>query len=438
MVNAPRRLAAAIVASVLAALSLSPAGVEAQTVTDPDFKLKTVASLDFPVGMQFTPSGTRLFVNERDGRIRIIKNGKLLSAPFATVNTTTSGEGGLLGLALHPSFEKGQPWVYAFYTHASGDYDLVERFKASGDKSVQRDVVFTNMPASGYHHGGSVAFGADGKLYISNGESHDTSKAQNPNVLGGKIYRLNADGSIPSDNPFGAGNPTYALGLRNPFGMTVDPTGGRIWVTENGPSEDDEVNLIVKGGNYGWPKVTGSDGSGGYRDPVLNYQSIIVPTMMAFGGSALPKAYRGNLFFGTYGQQVVHRVKLTASRTSVSSDTIFIRPNQGVVGMTMGPDGLYYTTATKVVRAYVPAAPAPAPAPTTPKPIPKKTTPSPTPSTPTPTPSVTPTPTVTTPPPLAAPAPSGSRGPWIAMGIALAIIAGVAIPIYLRSRRATS
>lgn len=409
---------------------LPPAGAPAQTVTDPDFKLKTVATLDFPVGLQFTPSGTRLFVNERDGRIRIIKNGTLLAKPFATVNTTTSGEGGLLGLALHPSFEKGQPWVYVFYTYTSGGqlFDRVERFKASGDVSVDRDVVFDAMPASQYHHGGSVAFGADGKLYVSNGEEHDSSKAQDPSVLGGKVYRLNADGSIPSDNPF-SGEPTFAYGLRNPFGMTVDPNGGRIWVTENGPNEDDEVNLIVKGGNYGWPKVTGPDGSGGYRDPVLNYQNIIVPTMMAFGGSALPSAYRGNLFFGTYGQQAIHRVKLTASRTSASSDTIFIKPGDGVVGMTMGPDGLYYTTPTKVVRAYVPAAPAPAPVPTTPKPTPKKPTPKPTPS-PTPTPTPTPTPSSPTPTAssLAAPAQpaDGSSFPWLWLGIGVAVLGAFA------------
>ncbi|MEX2554187.1 MAG: PQQ-dependent sugar dehydrogenase [Actinomycetota bacterium] len=429
-VGAVRRLFAAIALAALGVASLLPIDAEAQTVADPDFKLKTVASLDFPVGMQFTPSGTLLFVNEREGRIRIIKNGKLLSQPFAIVNTTTSGEGGLLGLALHPSFETGQPWVYVFYTYTSDGqmFDRVERFRASGDKTVQRQIVFDAMPASQYHHGGSLAFGADGKLYVSNGEEHDSNKAQDPTVLGGKVYRLNADGSIPSDNPF-SGEPTFAYGLRNPFGMTVDPTGGRIWVTENGPSEDDEVNLIVKGGNYGWPKVTGSDGSGGYRDPVLNYQNIVVPTMMAFGGSALPKAYRGNLFFGTYGQQTIHRVKLTASRTGASSDTIFIRPNQGVVGMTMGPDGLYYTTPTKVVRAYVPAAPAPAPVQTTPKPTPKPTptktpTPTPTPtSTPTPTPTPTPTSSETRSPIAAEPLPASARLPWLLVGAGAGLVA---------------
>jgi glucose/arabinose dehydrogenase len=406
---------------------------QAQTVADSDFKLKTVATLGFPIGMQFTPSGTRLFVNERGGRIRIIKNGKLLSAPFATVDTTTSGEGGLLGLALHPSFEQGQPWVYVFYTYTSGGqtFDRVERFKASGDKSVQRDVVFDNMPASGYHHGGSVAFGADGKLYVSNGEGHDTNKAQNPNVLGGKIYRLNPDGSIPADNPFGGANPTYAYGLRNPFGMTVDPTGGRIWVTENGPSQDDEINRIVAKGNYGWPNDTGPNSNPDYIDPVRTYKDIIVPTMMAFGGNALPKAYRGNLFFGTYGQDSIHRVVLNSSRTGATSDTIFISPGQRVIGMTMGPDGLYYTTSNKVVRAYVPAAPAPAP--TTPKPAPKKTSPSPTP-TPTPaTPSPTPTPSETASALAAPPEPAGSSNRWLWVGIGVAALAGVAIPIYLRN-----
>ena len=223
---------------------------------------------------------------------------------------------------------------------------------------MQRDVVFTNMPASGYHHGGSVAFGADGKLYISNGESHDTSKAQNPNVLGGKIYRLNADGSIPSDNPFGAGNPTFALGLRNPFGMTVDPNGGRIWVTENGPSQDDEVNLIVRGGNYGWPKVTGRTGAAVSAIRSATYQNIIVPTMMAFGGNRSAE--------GVSRKPVLRNLRPAIDppdqtdgepHQRVQRHRFSSRPNEGVVGMTMGPDGLYYSTPTKVVRAYVPAAP---------------------------------------------------------------------------------
>ncbi|MGH2784248.1 MAG: PQQ-dependent sugar dehydrogenase [Actinomycetota bacterium] len=432
-----RRIAAVALATGVM-LAMHPAA-PAQTVSDPDFKLKTIASLDFPVGMQFTPSGTRLFVNEREGRIRIIKNGKLLATPFATVNTTTSGEGGLLGLALHPSFENGHPWVYVFYTYTSGGqmFDRVERFRAAGDISSSRQSVFDAMPASQYHHGGSLAFGADGKLYVSNGEEHDSNKAQDPTVLGGKVYRLNADGSIPSDNPF-PGEPTFAYGLRNPFGMTVDPTGGRIWVTENGPSEDDEVNLIVRGGNYGWPDVTGPDGSGGFRDPVLNYQSIIVPTMMAFGGNALPKAYRGNLFFGTFGQQVIHRVKLNSARTGATSDSIFIRPGQSVIGMTMGPDGLYYTTPTKVVRAYVPAAPAPAPAPTTPKPTPKATpkpTPSPTPS-PTSSPTPSPTPSPSSPSAIAAPAAAGSSFPWLWLAMGIAVLGGFATVFALKRNAA--
>ena len=420
-----RRTLTALVVVALASALMVPAllrstPVNAQTVSDSRFRLRTIASLDFPTGMQFTPSGTRLFVNERDGRIRIIKNGVLLSTPFATVSTTREGEGGLLGLALHPQFESGQPYVYVFYTRSDGAVDRVERFKASGDRSVSRQIVFDNMPASLYHHGGSVVFGNDGKLYISNGEQHDSNKAQDPHVLGGKVYRLNADGSIPSDNPF-SGEPTWAYGLRNPFGMTVDKTTGLIWVTENGPESHDEVNRIVRGGNYGWPVVKGDANDPRFIDPVLDYPSIIVPTMTAFGGNALPSEYRNNLFFGTYGQEVIHRVRLNASHTAASSDTIFIRPGDGVIGMTMGPDGLYYTTPSKVVRAYVPAA-VPRPAPSATRTTPS-TTPSPTP-TPTPTPSLTPTVTPS-------PSPTDSHGPLVARpyvsgGTLIPLLAGAA------------
>jgi glucose/arabinose dehydrogenase len=343
-----RAIGCALVA-IIAASSHAPAAVR--------FSTKTVARLDFATGMQFTPSGDRLFVNERGGRIRIIERGRLLKRPFATVDTTTGAESGLLGLALHPKFEDGHPWVYAFYTLGDGSADRVVRFRARGNVSVKREVILDNMPAGGYHHGGIVAFGPDGKLYISNGEAHNSQRAQDPSVLGGKIYRLNDDGSIPRDNPF-AGEPTFAYGIRNPFGLAFDPETGRLWETENGPQDNDEVNLILRGKNYGWPVVRGKARDSRFVDPVVAYRNIIVPTMAAFGGDALPEEYRGNLFFGTFGTQNIHRLVLSANRSRVQKDEIFLRPGSGVVGMTMGPDGLYFTTPERVVRIAAPRVPA--------------------------------------------------------------------------------
>src|SRR2546425_34542 len=161
------------------------------------FRLTTLASLSFPTGLQFSASGKLLFVNERAGRVRLFRGGHVQSTPFATVATTTSGEGGLLGLALDPKFESGRPWVYVFFTLPDGSADRVERFRYNGSaQAVSHQILISRMPAnpsSSYHHGGILAFGRDGTLYVTNGEAHDQSRAQNPKVFGGKIYRINAN-----------------------------------------------------------------------------------------------------------------------------------------------------------------------------------------------------------------------------------------------------
>lgn len=408
-----RRIALALAASQLvsgpfAVLSGDPRA-SAQAVTDPRLTLRRFATMEFPTGMQFTPSGNRLFVNERAGRVRIIERGRLLPRPFATVSTTTAAEGGLLGLALHPAFERGHPWVYVFHTLPDGSADRVVRFRAAGNQADMREVIFDGMPAGGYHHGGIVAFGPDGMLYISNGEAHDADRAQNPRILGGKIYRVQPNGRNPSDNPFRA-EPTFSYGHRNPFGLAFDPRTGNLWETENGPSDHDEVNLLRRGRNYGWPVVKGKAGDRRFVDPLLDYVRIIVPTMMAFGGDALPPEYRGNLFFGAYADRVIHRVVLTTDRSGVRADRVFARAGEGVVGMTMGPDGLYFTTPSGVFRVSARSAASPSPTPTSPSPSPPAS-----------------------PSPTGSPAEGGSAAPVFA--IVGVIAAGLAATIGLLVRR---
>jgi glucose/arabinose dehydrogenase len=440
----------ALIASLLFVVPLAPAPSEA---LPSDLDVRNVATLDFATGMQFTPSGDRLFVNERSGRVRVLVRESLVATPVATVTTSTSGEGGLLGLALHPDFERGQPWIYLFYTVPGGAFDRVIRIRISSNREVQRQTIMDNLPAGLYHHGGILAFGPDRKLYVSNGEAHDDQRAQDPNVLGGKIYRLNDDGSIPSDNPF-SGKPTFAYGIRNPFGMAFDPSSGRLWETENGPSDHDEVNIIVRGGNYGWPVVKGDANDPRFIDPVRDYVRIIVPTMAAFGKAPLPAAYRGNFFFGTYGQQTIRRLVLTSSRQGVARDEVLYSSSDGVVGMTMGPDGLYFSTPSRIrkIRARA-AAPSPTPPPATtkspsPSPTPSRSasatptaspTPSPSPSA-SPTPSLSPSPTPTVSPSASVTPRAAGRGgggvPWAAValvgGIGLALAATL---LSLRLRR---
>ena len=298
--------------------------------------------LDFPAGLAFSNDWRTMFFSERDGRILRLDRASGGPQVVAEISTTTDGETGLLGIAVSPD----DRFVYAFVTDETQSSNRIVRVPVEGGEA---ETVVDGLPADVYHNGGGVAFDADGMLLVSNGETHADSIAQDPDALGGKIYRFTPEGEPAAGNPFGA---SIALGLRNPFGLTVDPDTGSIFVTENGPSSFDEINRIERGGNYGWPDTTGPAGSdfepsgpGDYSDPLLAYEDIIVPTGIAVAAerNALPE-YRGNLFFGTYGEATIHRVVLTPSQTEATSDEVFLQEEDPVVALAWGPDGLYYTT----------------------------------------------------------------------------------------------
>lgn len=303
-----------------------------------------VDGLEFPSGIAFSPEGGSMYVNERAGRIRLVEDGILRDDPVATIPTTTAGETGLLGIAASPDGAD----LFVFATDPGGSSNRVLRVPSSGGDA---EVVVEGLPASVYHNGGGVAFDQDGMLLVSNGEVHESGTAQDPDVLGGKIYRFTPTGDA-ADNPFGD---AIALGLRNPFGMTVDPVTGDAFVTDNGPSSDDEVNRILVGGNYGWPDVLGVAGSsrpngpGEYSDPVSVQETIVVPTGIAIADPATSTDdVAGDLFYGTYGEQTIHRVELDETRDSAVSDEIFLREDEPVIALEWGPRGLYYSTPTAV------------------------------------------------------------------------------------------
>ena len=197
--------------------------------------------------MAFAPDG-RLFFAEKDtGDIRVIEDGHLLPDPFAHIDVLSAAEQGLLGLALDPAFDT-DPWVYVYYSDPVAHINRLARLRTDGGSVERQPLLDALTTENGYHNGGDIVFGRDGKLYLSVGEVHESQRAQDPNDLGGKILRLDPDGTVPSDDPFGAGNPAYSMGHRNSFGLCVDPSNGDLWETENGPSSDDEVNLIRPGG----------------------------------------------------------------------------------------------------------------------------------------------------------------------------------------------
>ena len=286
-----RRLLAPI---VLFTVAIAPSVARAQEGFD-----REVDGFGFAVNLAFAPDGT-MFVADKDrGEIRIVRDGEILAQPFATLPVlVTVNETGLLGVAVDPSFPD-EPWVYAYYTGTDAVNHLV-RIRAEGDRGTDIQPLLDLLPATaGWHNGGDLAFGPDGKLYVSVGDGHDGSRSQDPNGIGGRILRLNPDGSIPADNPLGPDNPTFALGIRNSFGLCFDPESGELWETENGPTEWDEINLIRAGANYGWPEHLGPGGDPEFVPPVLAYEDQIVVTgcagSVADGGLFFGEGYSGNL-----------------------------------------------------------------------------------------------------------------------------------------------
>jgi glucose/arabinose dehydrogenase len=211
--------------------------------------------LEAPWGLAFLPDKSAL-VSERDsGRILQVRPGAEAREAGTVPGVVAGGEGGLLGLAVSPAFERDQ-LVYA-YCSAATDNRIV-RFRLGGG---QLEVLVEGIPKAGIHNGGRIAFGPDGMLYAGTGDASEGSRVQDPASLGGKVLRLRPDGAVPADNPF-PGSPVWTVGHRNVQGLAWDDAG-RMFASELGQNRRDEVNRIEKGANYGWPEVEGPGAGSG-------------------------------------------------------------------------------------------------------------------------------------------------------------------------------
>ncbi len=258
--------------------------------------------LQVPWGLAFLPDGDLLVSERTTGRIlRVPKGGgKPVVAKELGAVDKNIGEGGLLGIAVSPDYAKDKQ-VYAYYTGAQDN--RVVHFSLDGDEKP----IITGIYRSTNHDGGRIAFGPDGKLYITTGDGLDGSRSQNPDNPGGKILRINPDGSIPDDNPV-PGNPYWTLGHRNVQGLAWDPDD-RLWASEFGENRFDEVNLIQKGNNYGWPEVEGKgDTQGGkYTNPLVTWPtSEASPSGLAYA--------RGNLWVGALRGQRLWRIPVEGDK----------------------------------------------------------------------------------------------------------------------------
>jgi glucose/arabinose dehydrogenase len=230
----------------------------------------TVAErLAVPWGIAFLPDGSAL-VGERDtARVLLVgpgQAGEIGTVPDVVSGVDAGGEGGLLGLALHPSGR----WLYAYHSTgpATGPDNRVVRMRFDGRSLGAPQVILEGIATATHHNGGGLRFAPDGLLFVSTGDAEDSSRAPDTGSLNGKVLRITDRGGVPPGNPFG--NPVWSFGHRNVEGLALDAQGG-LWASEFGEKGYDELNRIVRGGNYGWPSVEGGDGSGGFRDPVAQW-----------------------------------------------------------------------------------------------------------------------------------------------------------------------
>jgi glucose/arabinose dehydrogenase len=354
----------ALVASALtaAAASLAHAG-SAITVK------RVKSGLDDPAAFTFLPKAKIVYLERTTGEIRILNVKTRFDRHFFKVpgvQGTDVDERGSLGVAVDPKWPD-QPFLYVYATRQTHGHlrNQILRIRSKGGDAKGFSVIMS-APASSspYHNGGRIAFGPDGKLYAIVGDGHDASNAQDlPKNLRGKILRLNGDGRRPADDPI-ASSKAFAYGIRNSFGFTFDPETGDLWETENGPSCNDEINIILAGENYGWGPSgddlpcndTNQDGPSPEL-PVWNYDSTIGITGDAFcDGCGL--GFQGDLFFGACCDGgVLHRATLNPARDDITNViNVLTAPRGSIYSMETSPDGrIYFSDDRAIYRLARPA-----------------------------------------------------------------------------------
>jgi glucose/arabinose dehydrogenase len=293
-----------------------------------------------------------MIFTERPGRVRVVENGKLRSQPLFTVpDVEPTGESGLMSVALHPQFATNH-WLYLSYAYkGDGQRVRVARYRDTGETLVDRTVLIENIPAAQFHAGCRIKFGPDGKLYVTTGDATQRALAQQLDSVAGKTLRLNDDGTVPADNPFvgrsDARPEIWSYGQRNSQGLDWQPGSGLMFQTEHGPSVfdgpagGDEVNIVERGKNYGWPVIHHRETHEGMESPLLEYTPAVAPaSAMFYRGSAFPE-FRDNFFFGCLRGERIIRVVLDGRRV-VSQENLLEKKYGRIREVAEGPDGFIY------------------------------------------------------------------------------------------------
>lgn len=320
-----------------------------------------VQGFDTPTTMEFAPDG-RLFVGEKAGKIRVVKDGRLLTTPFLSLRVDTFSERGLEGIVFDPNFRNNR-YMYVYYTRADNSgFNRLSRFTASASnpdvaQAGSELVILDNIPTpTGFHNGGSLHFGTDGMLYVGIGDGGSrAADAQVLSSLNGKILRLNVaayPNIIPSNNPFvntpGARPEIFALGFRNPFTSAVQPGTGKLFVNDVGFDTYEEVNDVRSGRNYGWPQAEGPVNDSRFTNPVYSYTQAsqggegAVTGGVFYQANQFPSSYQGSYFFSDFTAGWIRRLDTRNGNQSSG----FATGAAGPLDLDVGPDGsLYYLSA---------------------------------------------------------------------------------------------
>ena len=310
------------------------------------FSVEVVAqNLEIPWSMAFAPDG-RMFVTERPGRVRVFQNGQVLAAPALVLTDVAAvGEGGLLGIAVHPDFANNH-FVFLAYTArlAGGSRETrVVRYREVGNTLGEPAVILNRVPAADIHDGARVRFGPDRKLYVTMGDTAAPPTAQDLGTLTGKILRLNDDGSVPGDNPF-AGSPIFSYGHRNPQGLDWHAVTGEPWGSEHGQTGNDEINRLQPGRNYGWPVIEADQTRAGMETPILFFSPSIAPSGASFYTGTAIAGFRGNFFVGALAGQHLLRVRFDPNDPNRVAGTERLLAGRfgRIRDVVTGPDGSLY------------------------------------------------------------------------------------------------
>lgn len=308
-----------------------------------------VSGLNFPWEILWGPDNF-IWMTERNGKISRInpETGELI--PVLTISEVVSnGEGGLLGMVLHPDFNTN-PQVFVVYDYNNGSnyQEKVVRYTYNGTTLIDPQTVIDNIHASNIHNGSRLLITGD-KLFVSTGDASDQSLPQNTSAVNGKILRLNLDGSIPADNPF-ANNPVWSYGHRNPQGLVY--ANGILYSSEHGPDTDDEINIIEKGRNYGWPDVKGFCNESGeqsfcsannVKEPINAWTPTIATSGLDYYNSDFIPQWKNSLLVATLKNQRLMQLKLDDAHTSVTETKEFFTSSYGRMrDICISPEGKVY------------------------------------------------------------------------------------------------